>query len=180
MSFQDWIKIWNVLVIAYPNRREKDAQLEKDAIALYHRMLSDLPVIAVRAAVLTHISQSVFFPSIAEIRKGAMASIVRDKRPPLPHEAWAEVKLCVKVYGYAVTPTFSHPLIERALDGAGGYKDFCMSELDQEMSWRAQFLKSYEQLLARETEDALMLPEVAGLIKQLADKKRLRLEGSSE
>jgi hypothetical protein len=171
----EWAKIWNLLLIAYPNRREKEGTSEKDTITLYHRMLDDLPTAAVQAAALTHISQSVFFPSIAELRKGAMAAISHEQRAPLPHQAWAEVKEQVRISGYAATPTFSHPLIERAIEGAGGYKDFCMSELDQEMSWRAQFLKAYELLLARETEDALVLPEVRATIAQLADKRRLRI-----
>lgn len=174
MDRVDWAKIWNLLLIAFPNRRENsEAEREVDTIELYLRLLGDLPTEAVKAAVLAHIGRSTFFPSIAEIRQGAVGILAGEQGLPLPHEAWAEVKAQVRSVGHYGQPAWSHPLIGKALDGAGGFQSFCMSDSDQEPSWRAQFLRAYEQLVSREREDQAMLPEVRRTMVALADKMRM-------
>ena len=76
----------------------------------------------------------------------------------------------VRIRGYYQSPEFSTPMIQRAIDGLGGWRAFCAG--DNLVADRAHFLKIYEQLLNRRQEEVARLPQVARVIDELAQGKR--------
>ena len=97
--------------------------------ALYLRHTADLPVEALRRAIDTTIRTKTFLPSIAELREAATAGLFAGIDPDY---AWAEVAAEIRRVGFKrlpefhagqfldpPKPTFSHPLIARAVQSIG-------------------------------------------------------------
>lgn len=146
------------LAAAYPRQA-----IQRETVSVYVRALRDLPVQHVEAAVLTLITESVFFPTVAEIR-----AAVLDRTHPLPEpeEAWEQVvawlarrgkretcPTCEGIIGDAECPTChdqgavaveSDPpdeVVLRALDNVGGPTAYL--DTDEPGIVRAQFVKAY-------------------------------------
>ncbi|NLL20004.1 MAG: hypothetical protein GX262_13470 [Clostridia bacterium] len=172
------MKILSVLSAAYPN-----FQLTEETGELYVRLLSDLPYNKLQAAALSHISQSKFFPTIAELRSMAN-EIMPGERIPSPMEAWGEVIEQIRKVGHYGRPSWSHPVIEKTVR-AFGWRDLCLSE--NVVADRAHFLRMYEQYAERVRQEQQMPEEVqrlvSGLVKsideattpEIQERKPLRL-----
>lgn len=127
--------------------------LDEDACDIYFTMLSDIPDQLGYQAALKCLSESNFFPTIAELRK-ASANIGTHCLPS-PEEAWNEAHNLVRYVGNYGIPEFSHPLIKKAVDTMG-WRELCFSEnpsID-----RAQFIKIYSTYRQREVNE-LITPE---------------------
>lgn len=145
--------VWRMLSDAYPNNKNQPG-----TAAVYAMALADLPDDVLRAAALECVTTCKFFPTVAEIRAAASTvSVGGHQRHAL--EAWADVKAAVTRYGRRWTPTFDDPLVSDCVR-ALGWVDFCNSEIDEEMSWRARFCDIYEAMSRRQQTDFVRLPEV--------------------
>jgi hypothetical protein len=140
-----------VINVAYPNFTVTEKTVE-----VYWQILSDIPSDELKAAALHCISESgrKFAPSVGELR-GAVGELRSlSNNVPSSFEAWQEFK----------KGRYSHPLVEKAANLIGR-KEFGMSNVDDEPSWRARFIQAYEQLQARAEKEDLMVPEVRGYIE---------------
>lgn len=83
-------------------------------------------------------------------------------RPALPTaaDAWAEVLEAIRCVGSYGQPSFSHPLIDQAVRGMGGWKVMCGMEIDETATWRAQFRTMYDAYAGRREQAANLLPDV--------------------
>lgn len=145
---------------------------------LYKIMLQDIDDNLLEAAVIQYLSGGTFWPQVGVIRKTALSLVTRADGIPTPHEAWQEVIRAANG-SYSVTrvdPVTNElvivernslsPLAKRAIGYLGGLDAFGLSDTSEEQSWRAQFIKAYERLLERQSEDTMMLPAVAGYIQE--------------
>ncbi len=155
------IRVLAVLSAAYP--KEAAAYGEKTVTGeLYIRMLADIPGKWLEAGALQHISNSTWFPLIAELRKAAFD--IQESVHPLPdaYTAWAEVQNLIPSVTHLGTPTFSHPLIQETVD-LFGWRFLCLSE--DMVSNRSHFIKAYEAKVEQRRASAHRHKEIADLIQ---------------
>ena len=154
---QDIDKAWKALLAAFPNNKA-----EAGTAAIYAATLQDLDSEALHAAVLECITKCKFFPTVAELREAAFSVSTSRIAQQTALEAWGQVKAMVGNYGYYRVPDvtdFSNQTAGETILTLG-WRDFCLSETDDEMSWRARFCELYEAKCQREREYGRMLPEV--------------------
>ncbi len=107
---------------------------------IYSEMLADLDNAKAWAAVRHHMATSPYFPSIAEIRKVATE---RDAGVETAEAGWLELKRAFSRVGYVGAPSWSSPVMARAVEAMGGWAALCASE-EPEGVLRAHFLRVFE------------------------------------
>jgi len=142
-----------MLVEMYPKEPMTENRLE-----LYRRLLADVPNDALEAATLQSIASCRFFPTVAELREAAFSLTPVIRGLPSAYEAWKEVSDAFLSVGHVGRPKFSHPLIGKAVEGAGGWVNMCLST--NGAAERARFIQAYETLAKREMTEVKMLPQV--------------------
>lgn len=144
---------------AYPN-----FNATKETVGVYYETLQDLPVDLLRAAVLQCVAEDgrKFAPSIGEIRGAATEIRKTMAGVPSSYQAWEEVRMQMVDVGSYGSPTFTHPLIEKAVKSLG-WRNLCMSE--DQVSDRARFISAYEQFTDRASKDDMRLPQVKAYIE---------------
>lgn len=167
MAHSDTIKeITNMLFMAPLANRPKPlpGQGEAAVIAatskLFAMTLCDLDDTLLKAAVVQYLaSGDKWFPAPSDLRRAALALVNRADGTPSAYEAWSEIKAWIRSHE---RPS---PMAQKAIDLLGGLQEFGMSDTGDEPSWRARFVDVYERLQARQAEDAMMLPAIAGYIE---------------
>ena len=154
-----------LLAAAFPSFRFDDSVRAE----VWILNLEDLPGDALAAAVRSLICTAKFPPTIAEIRGAVLA--VRD--PALGttgEEAWPVLIDEIMRVGNYGKPQFEDPLIARAAQCLGTWRDLCMSDTGPTMAaHRARFVNLYDDL-KRKARHELLLPDV--LRKQIAAAQR--------
>jgi hypothetical protein len=154
-SKQDIMKIMGVISAAYPNFTPSEQTVE-----VYWQILSDIPADELKAATLHCISESgrKFAPSVGELRGavGELRSLTDGI--PLPADAWREAS-----DSSGKGKPWSHPLVEKAAQAAGGW--YNLSHSENVAADRARFLQFYESYVVRARNDASMLPDVRHYIE---------------
>lgn len=123
----------------------------------YERLLNDLDVGALQAAVEVWIRTHAERPTIADLRKAVAASQATAAASPYldPDEAWAHVEASItRVGGYAEFPD-THPLVAETVR-AIGWQRLCQS--DNTVADRAHFLQLYRARLERARRDDAATP----------------------
>jgi hypothetical protein len=143
------------------------AEMPEPTAKLYMRCLRDLPYDVADATVAHAVTTRTWMPTISELRAIAAQLCQQANGRPPADAAWAEFKAAVHRYGYANPPEWSHPAVKAAAN-ALGYRDFCLSDSEQEPSWRARFLQVYAAQSDREVAQVQMLPEVHTKLAALA------------
>lgn len=127
---------------------------DKQRIAIYSKLLEDIPTELLSKSVKKLILENKFMPSIAEIvdaAKSLMGSIDDTKRTKSWDEAWGEIQRQMHDAFIYKKPVFSSPEIaEAALNF--GWKDLCCT-LEKDMPIvRAQVRRMYEDACRRREE----------------------------
>lgn len=152
------------------------AAIGDDTWLAYFMALADIPDEALIQAISEHIAHNDEFPTIAGLRRLALAGQYLS-----PGDAWGEVARQMQDIGRYRTPAFSHPLITQAVNQVGGWQALC--ESDNLVADRAHFLRIYEELVRRETAGKVSFPtlqkptaarssspsQIGEVIKALAD-----------
>jgi len=136
------------LFAAFPN-----TQVEKETIAMYARLLSDIPPDDLQVIVDQAVSTSRFLPTIGEIRD--MYHGLRRIKQPSWVEAWATVQSEIHRVGSYNSPHFEDELTRRVVRSMG-WRTLCASEnasID-----RAQFRDMYTALASRDEREQKLLP----------------------
>jgi hypothetical protein len=120
----------------------------KETAEVYFKVLGDLPAAAFHAAALQVLAESIYptFPPIGLLRKTALE--LWSDNVPLAIEAWRQVHMAIRRYGWngwLRAKDDLHPLAANAAECIG-WRSLCDSE-EPEIS-RAQFVKAYESLVA--------------------------------
>jgi hypothetical protein len=163
MTDQKRFVVVALLLAAFPNIPAPTATMN-----LYVEMLSDIPEEVLATATRHVISRHKFncWPTIAEIREACVNMQTGANRFPTAFDAWCQVQKAIRDIGSYKYPTFENPLIEKSINGIGGWKLLCLSE--NQTADRARFIEAYDIFLKRATEDTYTLPEVADLTKRLS------------
>lgn len=171
-TLDDIRQIIGTLSLAYPNfERDKRPDQLAAMIDIYHRTLYDIDAHLLEAAVMQHITNSKWFPTVAELREAAL-SIVHFSDFSA-EEAWLEVKQAIRNIGYYGVPQFSAVRIKQTV-AAFGWRELCGYDIEQEGIIRAHFMRIYNALQGRERARDSMLPEILERIDRVRDAKRLK------
>lgn len=138
-----------ILMSAYPKTEIGDG-----TIAVYARMLRDVPATEADEALEDILSQCKFFPTIAEIRQ-----TVSERRLGLAADAaaWGEVMAQVRESGIYREPSWSSAVIAQAVH-AVGWRNVCLCEESQLNTLRAQFERMYRAYRERAIQDDNLAP----------------------
>jgi len=158
------VKTLSPLVAAYPNHPFKAETAE-----LYDRLLADIPEDVLKAAVIGHITESIYFPSIADLRRRA-AEIIEDI--PSAEEAWMSVGIYLRRVGSGGRPCDS--IINRVVESLGGYPG--LADSDNPSADRAQFIRLYGSLRERAIQGKIRPPELEVLVREIREAERKALE----
>lgn len=151
-------------------------QVTEATMKAWRALLSDLDDSVFLRAMMVVCQGAELYPgtNVAALVRKAAAQFAQNAHP-LAGEAWGEVKRAVRQYGYYREPQFSDPLIAEAIR-ALGWQDYCSSRIDDEPSWRAQFIRLYESMCEREQEQkvhALASAEVEKILPGVSDVGKL-------
>ena len=141
------------LFSAYPN-----VNATEQTVAMYDRLLADVPDEILQTVIYHAISESKFLPTIAEIRTAAYDATHPKRLTAI--EAWEVVKAQMRKVGWVGTPKFTDETTAQVVK-AMGWRYLCGSE--NEMADRAHFTKAYDAITNRQETDAKLLPEVREL-----------------
>lgn len=149
-------------VANFPTLQAKDM---RPTAVLWQKMLADIPYAVAEKALLKVLATCRHFPTVADIREAAAQ--ISQPQLPSPAEAWAEVYSEMERCGIYRAPKFSHPAIEKTVRALGWYD---MNTSEEIGVVRAQFMRIYEQLAKRESEQAVLPEPVRNFIARAADK----------
>ena len=149
MTIEEFDNIRAAIKSAWPGKQIMPGRFE---INLWYKALSDLDYQICQMALMEIITQSVFPPSIAELRKKCAEYTSAPVKSS--GEAWEEVRLMVRKYGYyreEEALSSMDDLTRQAVKGVG-FREICMStNIAVE---RAHFLRLYDALVERKKQDA--------------------------
>lgn len=171
--------VFLMLSRAYPDyaSRHLAGSEAVQTMQLYERALADVTDVSLEAATLDHITSSVFFPKIAELRERATSLLINELDLPTPAQAWGDVVARMHksptVYrdgqSYRRRPLLQ--IIEDAVRAVGGWSYLRASE--NAVSDRAQFLAAYQSLAIRERRRITEHPAVTEAREQIAARARV-------
>lgn len=171
MTKTEIIKLIGICSVNYRNFPE--AGKEEMLIELWHTMLDDVSFQIAEIAIKKYISESVFPPTIADIRQ-RIADVTKP-RTVSPIEAWGNVTNVIRKYGsYNESKALDEldTLTRRAVQYFG-YRELCLSE--NVMADRAHFLKMFESLAERENKNNLLNGAIREVFAELEGKAYKRL-----
>ena len=137
------------LFAAYPQ-----AQVSAETVAVYLRLLADVPPADLQVAVDQAIVNSRFLPTVAELRD-ALLNLRQVERPSWT-EAWDEVTRELRRVGSWGVPQFASPWTAQIVR-AMGWRELCQSENPQ--TDRAQFRDLFNALATRQDQVGRLLPQ---------------------
>jgi hypothetical protein len=161
-THEEVLGLMQVAVAAYPAHKMKGFMPE--TYAIYARLLQDIDIEILQAAVMEQIASNDWFPTVAELRRAAFDIISAQNSYMTAAEAWALVKQEVRRVGWYGKPNLPDICIKSL---GGDWRAFCENE-DPEGVIRGQFERAYNAMLQRATQNMRMLPEVRELSERLA------------
>lgn len=164
------LEVFAVLGAAFPN-----FAATRETIAVYSRVLSDVPEELLQAAALDCVSKCKWFPTVSELRDAALSIKRIGLAQPSAFEGWEEVVRLIREHGHGWLPEFSHPWIGAAVRQIGGWGRICMSE--NLVADRARFFECYQDAERRNLEGERTLPQVRELALRLSSTRRPELPG---
>jgi len=169
MDRQDVEKTIAVLMTVYTVQARKFTESEIDGmIASWSILLDDLSPDLLQAAALKHASTQRFWPTPADLRSAASEIDDLTRSDHLEaNDAWSEVSRALSRGLYEVdeekglmqfrasrADDWTDPLIQRAIDGIGGWRALRHSQ--NAAADRARFLQAYDRYKARQRQDKMI------------------------
>lgn len=139
------------LFSAYAN-----AKVDEGTVAVYMRLLRDIPANDLQTVVDQCIAECKFLPTVAEIRDRYHA-LIRTLGQLTATDAWGQVKSEIRRIGSWGTPTFDDPVVAQVVRNMG-WAELCMSEAPEGVD-RAQFERAYNEIVQRGEQVQKLLPQ---------------------
>lgn len=164
------------ILVRYASLFSGGASLAEETLAAYTDALSDIPLPFLETALRLLSHKVKFFPSVAEIYEVArdLAKRANGRRTPTAEEAWKEVEEQAGRYGLEKEWTFTAPEIDAAVRQIGR-TTIVMCEETKWLNLRQNFLKTYEKVVARKTEEheirAAVRPQLAAEMQAVLNQK---------
>lgn len=137
------------LFAAFPN-----SQVSAETVAVYMRLLQDIPLDALQVAVDQAIATCKFLPTVAELRDSLHG--LRNVQRLSWGEAWDDVQKEVRRIGFYGVPHFNSEITASVVRSMG-WRTICTSENPQ--TDRAQFRDMYTAMLQRQDFTQKLLPQ---------------------
>lgn len=148
-------KVLVLLCQQYPYWAKERGEHLDEGFAIYDMLLADISASVLSVAAFQHIAQSRFFPTVAELRE--IARLITQPPRLTALEAWdAKNPLALEIL--RLLPNYNA-------------RDITLRE---QAEIRRQFVRAYEQIMARKEQEEKLLPGLLDLREQL------RLTGNSE
>ena len=163
-TLEETTKVMAYLIALWPRE-----PIEDPTIKAYHTVLKDIPNDALTAAAEKVAADATFFPRAAELRQAAF-NLMQGDDLPLAIEAWQQVATT-----WTGRKVEFHALTQATVRRMGGMRRLGQTQEKELPFVRAQFIKTFEALRAREVEDRRMLPAVRAY-KELAAENRAQDE----
>ena len=155
-SQTDIVDLITVLRAALPKQPISSEQFD-EMVPVWTMILEDIPAELLSVVAKDRCSKrDPFFPSVGEIRQTALDLVATDADRLTAGDAWDEVNRAFRNVGYTRSPEWTHPDIDRAVRGVGGWAYLCHS--DNPMADRARFLDIFKVYRGRADTDRRMLP----------------------
>lgn len=151
--------------------RDMTREQISDLQILWVQLLRDIDGDVLKSAALQHVSESKWFPQIAELRLAAAEIVMPCRSTPV--EQWGNVLRQIKRIGYYGIPRFDDEATASVVDDIG-WRNLCLSE--DMTADRARFIQGYVDRQKREQRRAVQLPAVADAIARIAEQKRKQLK----
>lgn len=176
MDREDALKLITICSANYRNWPERGK--ETATIDLWSMMLQDIPLDVAQAAVMAHMSQSAFPPTVADIRSAAEKITAPNRLEAI--EAWDLIVQAIRKYGYYREADAMASLPPEVADMARRFTWEALCTSDNVDTLRAQFRMAWETQSKRQREDRLIAPAVMQLIESSGAIKRLPFEPTRE
>jgi hypothetical protein len=142
------------LFVAFPNTQVPDG-----TVAVYLRLLQDIPVGDLQTVVDQAIATSRFLPTVAELRD-MYRSLTTNVNQMDGEEAWGLVQAEIRRIGSWGTPRFEDERVAKAVQ-AMGWMNLCQS--DAPGVERAQFMRIYNSMAQRAERIDKLLPQAKAM-----------------
>lgn len=160
----DIVDLITVLRAALPKQSISSKQFD-EMVPVWTMILEDIPAELLGIAAKEWCSKDdPFFPSVGQIRTGALDLIATDADRITAADAWDEICRAFRSVGHTRSPEWSHPDIGRAVQGVGGWRYLCTS--DNPMADRARFMDTFKVYRRRAETDRRMLPATREFVAQ--------------
>lgn len=150
-------RVLRQLFSAYAN-----AQVTVETIAVYDRLLSDIPAADLQTVIDQCIADCKFLPTVAEIRE-RWHMLIRTIGIASAAEAWGEVQAEIRRVGYVGTPYFANSITAQVVKQLG-WRDLCASE--NVVADRAHFMRMYDQMVERSEQAQKLLPQAKEMAQE--------------
>lgn len=161
------IAVLKQLFAAFPNTAASEG-----TVAMYLRLLRDIPAPQLQTVVDQCVAEMKFLPTVAEVREKYLALTERAGELAAA-EAWGMVKAEIRRVGSWGLPEFDDPQVATVVKQMG-WLELCASDSPEGVD-RAQFMRMYDQTVARKVSEHRLLPQArqmkelaAGVAKQLS------------
>jgi hypothetical protein len=150
-------RILKQLFSAYAN-----SQVTIETIAVYDRLLADIPPGDLQTVIDQAIAECKFLPTVAEIRERWHA-LTRTIALPAASEAWGDVQAEIRRIGYVGSPNFANGITAQVVKQMG-WRELCASE--NVIADRAHFMKMYDQMIERGEQVNKLLPQSLAMAEE--------------
>lgn len=179
MNRQETTQVITLLAGNYDRIAEKTKEQKQLMINTWQECLGDLDYCLVLQAVKKTIINSPYPPTIHEIRKNAI-EMINPTTNVTAIEAWNEAyrMICNGLYMTEEQFNEASPVVKKFFGNVRQVKELAQTDTDVVNSvTKGQFLKQYDVLIERETEQKMLPPQMQDFIGKLADKMDIKQIG---
>ena len=153
---------------------------DQDAFNVWYALMQDLEYKVCNVAIQKWMLTNKFPPTIADIRE--LAASIHEGEQLTWGESWRMFKAAVRKYGYDREREALESLdpLTRKCTEIFGYREFCISDIRNEMADRAHFQRIFETLAQREKTDRQIALPVKEAIAQLSGSFSMESKGNGQ
>ena len=179
MNKQETTQIITFLAGNYNKIAEKTKEQKLMMVETWYECLGDLDYTLVLQAIKKTIINSEYPPTIHEVRKNAI-EMINPTTTISAIEAWNEAyrMICNGLYMTEEQFNQASPIVKKFFGNVRQVKELAQTDTDTVNSvTKGQFLKQYNVLVERETEQKMLPPQMQGFITKIADKMDIKQIG---
>lgn len=179
MNKQETVQVITLLAGNYDSISKKDSTQKQLMINTWQECLGDLDYRLVLQAVKKTIIESLYPPTIHEIRKSAV-EMMNQTQTRTAIEAWDEAyrMICGGLYMTQEQFETASPEVKKFFGNVRQVAELARTDIDTVNTvTKGQFLKQYDVLVQREQERKMLPPQMQEFTKQLAEKMSIKQIG---
>ena len=135
----------------YDNFLPSDSERKKMFLDLWHDTLGELEYEDAEKALRQHFKESVYVPKIADIYQRVIAKDIPQYPDPV-EQFNIVVRACGRFGQHRADEAMNsfNPITKRIVEMCGGFRKFCLADVDHEMSDRKHFVETYNRYIERD------------------------------